>query len=242
MRPDGTPAEVIVFIRNGRLMAQALDDSATLEGSPVELAQEASQLVAPAARPFSAGGDVLAFVARSGIETRPTWVDRRGRVLGPAASVSGQLRDIRLSPDASRLSVSRLVAGSSFELLLVDLRPIRFLARLSGCLSRKLTGIAMGNPWSASSRRDQRPGQSSGFPPRKAARQSPCCARTMSFRPLRAFHRMAGTSPTPASTTGEVSTSTFAGCPERASWPLVADPSYEASPRISPDGRWFAYH
>ena len=25
MRPDGTPAEVIVFIRNGRLMAQALD-------------------------------------------------------------------------------------------------------------------------------------------------------------------------------------------------------------------------
>ena len=106
MRPDGTPADVIVFIRNGRLMAQALDDSATLEGSPVELAQEASQLVAPAARPFSAGGDVLAFVARSGIETRPTWVgsprssSRTRRLsLGPTAgypAVTGCLEALRI--------------------------------------------------------------------------------------------------------------------------------------------------
>ena len=216
MRPDGTPADVIVFIRNGRLMAQALDDSATLEGSPVELAQDASQLVAPAARPFSAGGDVLAFVARSGIETRPTWVDRRGRVLGPAASVTGQMRDVRLSPDASRLSVSRLAAGSSFELLLVDLRrdtvsrPTLGLSVSQAYWYRdgqSLVGVLQEGPATRAIVR---------IPASEGGTPEPLLRTTDVIPTSPAFHRMANTSPTPASTTGEVSTSTFAGCPERA--------------------------
>lgn len=77
--------------------------------------------MAPVARPFSFGGDVLAAVNRSEAQTRPTWVDRFGRLRGPAASISGQMRDLRLSPDGRSLAVVRLTAETGGELLLVDL-------------------------------------------------------------------------------------------------------------------------
>ncbi len=121
--PDGPLRHVVAYLSNGRLMAQRLaPDGTAVLGDAVEIAGEASRLVTQSARPFSAGANVLAFTSRSGVQTRPTWVGRTGEILGPAASVSGQLRDIRLSPDARSLSLARFSDQGRFELLAVDLR------------------------------------------------------------------------------------------------------------------------
>jgi Tol biopolymer transport system component len=206
------------------------------------VAQEASRLVTAPSRPFSAAGDVLAYVSRSDILSRPTWVDRVGLVLGPAASITGQLRDIRLSPDGRLLSVSRLTDESRTELLLVDLQrdtvtPLAQGLSIQGAtwsadgkrlIGANQQGKERGIYWMAPEEGSRplllvRPG--SGVP--TAPKISPdskyvCFSRYDDSGNFDIFVR---------ETAGEGE--------GRA---LLSGPALEASCTISPDGRWFAYH
>jgi Tol biopolymer transport system component len=235
---------IVTFIQNGRLMAQRLNPAVTaLEGEPVMVAAEASRLVSPTAPPFSAGADVLAFVSRSDIQTQPTWVDRRGRLLGRATSLAGQLRDVRLSPDGQLLSVSRMTGESRFELLMVNLRRDT-VSRLARQLSfqqgtwtpdgRFLFGL--GQQGTSARAIYKVPAVEGGSPefvlrPANATPNSPqvslngqylCYGRVDNTGNFDILLRGLGES-------GE-------------GMPLVADSAYEASCRLSPDGRWMAYH
>lgn len=114
-------SKIVTYIQNGRLVAQRLNGT-VLDGAPMPLASEVSRLITQTASSWSVSHDVLTYVGRSDIETQPTWVDRNGHTIGPATKLTGQLRDVRLSPDESMLSVSRFNGDSGFELLLVNLK------------------------------------------------------------------------------------------------------------------------
>jgi dipeptidyl aminopeptidase/acylaminoacyl peptidase len=138
---------------------------------------------------------------------------------------------------------SRLAAGSSFELLLVDLRrdtvsrPTLGLSVSQAYWYRdgqSLVGVLQEGP---ATRAIVRIPASEGGTPEPLLRTNDVIPTSPGVSPDGQYlayaridnrggfdiylRRLSGT--------GEV-------------LPLVADPSYEASPRISPDGRWFAYH
>ena len=65
---------------------------------------------------------MLSYVSSANGASRLVWVNRQGQILGAAAPVSGILRDVRISPDGSRATVSRLNEASRvYDLMLLDL-------------------------------------------------------------------------------------------------------------------------
>jgi len=235
---------VVTFIQSGRLMGQRLNRAGTaLEGEPVVLADEAARLVLTSTRPFSAGAAVLALVSRSATPTQPTWVDRTGRQLGPAASVKGQLRDLRLSPDAQRLSVSRVTEQSLFELLVVDLRRDTF-SRLARDLSfqqatwapdgRSLIGVGQQG---LGARAIYRVPAVEGAVPElvvRPASATPNSPQMSADGQYLCYGHIDGT--------GDFNILLRRLAEDGEGSRLVADSAYEASCRVSPNGRWMAYH
>jgi Tol biopolymer transport system component len=112
----------LVYVREGRLMAQPFDASAgTLSGEPAILAEQ----VAPDRPSFSVSPTgVLAYQSgNSQAGGVPVWVSRAGRELGPISAGLGVVEYPRLSPDGHRLAV--VLAG---DIWVHDLRgrpPIR---------------------------------------------------------------------------------------------------------------------
>lgn len=239
------PRPVVAFIQNGRLMAQRLQPSASgLDAAePVLLAADASVLVTQSARPFSVGADVLAFTSRSGVQTRPTWVGRDGAVLGPAASVTGQLRDLRLSPNGRMLSVSRLSEAGRFELLLVDLarNTVSTLARQlsfqQGAWTpdgRSIIGVAQSGPG----------GRAVVRVPAEEGAQAEVLVRPTNATPNAPQVSADGQylCYTHTDNAGDFDVYIRRVAAGGEGTPLMNDSPYEASCRISPDGRWAAYH
>jgi len=65
--------------------------------------------------------NTLAYVDVNGTSTRLNWVDRQGRILGPAASTAGCFRDMRLSPDGALLATSLISTSERwFQAVLFD--------------------------------------------------------------------------------------------------------------------------
>ncbi|MEO7133111.1 MAG: protein kinase, partial [Vicinamibacterales bacterium] len=235
---------VAAFIQNGRLMGQRLNRAVTaLEGEPVVLADEASRLVAQTPRPFSAAAEVLAFVSRAYTQTQPSWVDRTGRVLGPAASLKGQLRDVRLSPDGQRLSVSRMTEQSRFELLVVDLRRDTVL-RLARDLSfQQATWTPDGSSLIGLGQ------QGLGA---RAIYRIPAVEGSVA----ESMASLASATPNSPQISADGQYLCYGHVDNTGNFdillrrldddgegsPLVAGSAYEASCRLSPDGRWMAYH
>jgi Tol biopolymer transport system component len=235
---------LLTFLQNGRLMAQRVDPATgELRGVATVVAQEASRLVTQSARPFSSGGEALAFVSRSDVETRPTWVDRQGTLLGPVTSLTGQLRDIRLSPDGKRLSISRFTERSTFELLVVDLQRDTATPLLRDMSFQQAS-------WTADGHRLVGVGQT-GAGGRGVYMVSPeeGAAAELVLKPTNATPNVPSFSAdgqrlcyTRTDASGDFSIYMRDASEAGDGQPLVDDAPYEASCRISPDGRWFAYH
>nr|QIQ10691.1 Serine/threonine-protein kinase PknD [uncultured bacterium] len=241
---EGGEAVVIAYVSNGRLMAQRLRMS-DLEaiGAPAELAAEASRLVTQSARPLSASANVLAFTSRSDVQTRPTWVGRDGTVLGPAASLTGQLRDIRLSPDGRRISLARFSEQGRFELVLVDLQ--------RDTVSRLATELSFQQPsWA--------PDGLSLFGVGQQGTGARAIYRVAAREGAVAEEILLPPNATPAnpqlSPDGALLSYAYTDAhggfdiylrplAERGvGRPLVSGESYDAGGKVSPDGRWIAYH
>jgi hypothetical protein len=112
----------VLFVREGALMAQKFDSSRlAVVGEPSELAARVASLNFWGA--FSTSNDgALVFRRESGRDKVLTWLDRAGRVIGTIGE-PGQYADVALSPDGTRLAVSRRGLGSvNSDIWLVDLR------------------------------------------------------------------------------------------------------------------------
>jgi Tol biopolymer transport system component len=114
----------ILFIQNGRLMAQAFDvGSLSLRGAAMPLVEDvkldtvgATGLTAA----FSVSDDVLAYQSAVRTESQPVVFDRMGRQL-VALAAPGDYGDVALSPDGMRLVVSMTdPARSTSDLWLYD--------------------------------------------------------------------------------------------------------------------------
>jgi eukaryotic-like serine/threonine-protein kinase len=109
----------LLFIREGRLMAQAFDlRRLELAGEAVPIAEG---MGFGASRPFSASmtgaiayktGVVRGIAA--GTITQLTWFDRAGNVLGTAGQ-PGEYNSVALSPDGTRVAVSRFPPQTGSE-------------------------------------------------------------------------------------------------------------------------------
>jgi Tol biopolymer transport system component/DNA-binding winged helix-turn-helix (wHTH) protein len=95
-----------VFVRDGTLLAQRLDERRGLVGSPMVLADDVA-VRAPMLGHFSATSDVLAYLTRDAlrVDMGIDVVDRAGTKVGQIAG-PGFYTNIRLSPDGSRLAVA----------------------------------------------------------------------------------------------------------------------------------------
>jgi serine/threonine protein kinase/Tol biopolymer transport system component len=114
----------LLFIRESALLAIAINGtSAQTTGEPQPLAQSVSPLSSGAALSFSVQDTVLAYVSSANSASRLVWVNRQGQTLGPAGALSGFLRDVRISPDGSLVTVSRFNdADRVYDLMLLDVR------------------------------------------------------------------------------------------------------------------------
>jgi Tol biopolymer transport system component len=103
-------AGFLLFTREGLLMAQPFDPvRLVLAGDAVPVAEGLSRATPP---PFSVSRTgVLAYLATTA-DLRLTWFDRGGKALGTAGE-PGDYDGVSLSPDGSRVAVSRTDAGNS---------------------------------------------------------------------------------------------------------------------------------
>jgi Tol biopolymer transport system component len=99
------PSGELLYFREGSLMAQEFDpDRLELKGDarPIEQVLRDSGNWGVIASASENG--VLLFQSPGEVKYPLLWFDRSGRVLGPAA-ISGNLQDLRLSPDGTRAAV-----------------------------------------------------------------------------------------------------------------------------------------
>ena len=121
--PAGARSSWLVFIDNGNLMSQELDESRpALIGNPVPEAEHVGSAGSYAFFSVSPAG-VLAY--RSGESGGPndinlTWFDRRGMRL-PQALDRAAYASAKLSPDGTRIAGSRTITSQAADIWLNDL-------------------------------------------------------------------------------------------------------------------------
>jgi len=123
--PNGRGGHVL-FMQERSLMAQTFDEKRlALTGEPMTVAENVSTYLLSAS--FSVSNGVLVYrVGTTGPGLSAlAWFDRKGQELGVAGdSGSNVCQDVAISPDASRVAVSRAdpaVSGSSQGIWLLDL-------------------------------------------------------------------------------------------------------------------------
>jgi Tol biopolymer transport system component len=128
------------------LMAQHFD-LRTLEvpGEPFSIAEQVLEGPARGIGNFSVSdGGELAFASGRAADSQLTWFDRSGRQVGTVAEPGNQ-EDLQLSPDASRVAVSRYDPETlAFDVWLLDCRGVRLHAsRLARRMSTHRSGRQM---------------------------------------------------------------------------------------------------
>jgi len=100
-----TASGLAVFVRDGTLVAQRLDDGQGLIGDPTVLAEDVSVRV-PTLGHFSATSDVLAYLTRDAmrLDMRMVIVDRSGAEIARIGD-TGFYSNLCLSPDGTRVAV-----------------------------------------------------------------------------------------------------------------------------------------
>jgi len=243
--PNATDGDVL-FIRGTTLFAQRLNGATgILSGDAQTVAQGVTGLPTSAAEPFSVQSNTLAYVDANGTSTRLVWVDRQGRILGPAASTTGSFRDMRLSPDGALLATS--LVGTSDRIFQAV-----FLDFSRGTVSRLAYGVYSSMPSWESTGSDlfltvRTP--SGGYAIQRVHAVEGAAPEPVIATSADAYPMQADVSPDGASLVylrcnreGHADIYVHAmrgGGPDR---PVVATPALQGSPRISPDGRFVAYH
>jgi serine/threonine protein kinase/Tol biopolymer transport system component len=104
---DGSPGHVL-FVRNGALMAQPLDErTLQLSGDPVQLVENIGIGPSTYAHFWLSNTNTLAYrVTDAGLGGVPTWFDHNGRELGPVGNTPiVHASHPRISPDGKRLAL-----------------------------------------------------------------------------------------------------------------------------------------
>jgi Tol biopolymer transport system component len=119
----------VLFLRDGTLMAQALDaGSFEPSGEPFFVADQVGYVITNAFFSVSATG-VLAYRSGSGVNTHLTWFDREGKRL-ETVGPPGFYVEIQLAPDGKKVAVGKQDAQTgNRDLWLVDVEhgvPTRF--------------------------------------------------------------------------------------------------------------------
>jgi Tol biopolymer transport system component len=96
----------VLFLRQGTLMAQPFNaHRLELSGEAVPVAEKVGSYIDYGFFSASSNG-VLVYRTGAGLDYQLTWLDRQGRVLAKAAE-PGRYNSLALSPDESRVAVSR---------------------------------------------------------------------------------------------------------------------------------------
>jgi eukaryotic-like serine/threonine-protein kinase len=107
------PPGYLVFMQNGKLLAQRFDtDEARLIGDPVQIGENLSAFPGIGETPFSASDNgVLAYAADPPVNVRLEWVDRAGRPVQSIGSFPfGRYADPELSPDGKQIAMESVPA------------------------------------------------------------------------------------------------------------------------------------
>ena len=120
----------IAWVDEGRLLVQAFDaETTTLEGSPHELAGDVDSFVSTGRADFSISAEGTVIYAPMDQPNRIEWLDRQGRVLGPAAA-SLPYAEVRLDRTGRWLATSVITPGDGLrDLWVIDIErgvPQRF--------------------------------------------------------------------------------------------------------------------
>lgn len=115
----------LLFVHGAALIAQPFDPSRAELNGDVQIIRGTEQIgtAAETGAAFSVSRDVLAYRSGGPVASELVWIDRSGRVLGPAVEMAGDYRGFSISPDGDRLVAARRDAqdGSS-NIWLMDVR------------------------------------------------------------------------------------------------------------------------
>jgi serine/threonine protein kinase/Tol biopolymer transport system component len=129
------PTGYLLFVREGVLLAQALDVARLeLTGDAVSIAERVA--VEAFSKPAASGstrGDIVYRAVAAGRALQLTWFDRSGKLLqqvgNPDSARTGGL--VSLSPDGHRVAVPRALGGDKSDVWLLDLERGGVMSRLT---------------------------------------------------------------------------------------------------------------
>ena len=243
LKPGGTSRGHFLFMRESTLFAVELDGrTAQTVGEPQPLAQLVSALASAGSPSFSVQDDVLSYVSSANGASRLVWMNREGQALASPGSLSGLLRDIRLSPDGSLVTVSRFNgANRGYDLMLLDLgrqttsQLTYGSTAIQASWARDQSAIVFANISAKGSMLVR-------MAPREGAVQSPVVppgTDIVSQPDLSSDGQSFVYTRTKPDGNMDISLHVLEGSGDERS--LLATPAFETGARLSPDGAWFVY-
>ncbi len=119
--PHGDRQALLLFVRQGSLMAQPFDAGGLeLRGEARPIAERVAPGLQFGFHAFSVSDNgVLAYRTGSSAAVQPTWFDRSGKLLGPVGQ-PGLVLNVSLSPDGKRIAETRGDPGGGLDIWLRD--------------------------------------------------------------------------------------------------------------------------
>jgi serine/threonine protein kinase/Tol biopolymer transport system component len=232
----------LLFVRQGTLVAQRFDLSRMeITGDSVAVADRlADSFVGVPAFSVAANG-LVAYRAGTGNGRQLTWLDRSGKVLGTLGPPDfNVLADPTLSPDGSRVAVTRTVQGNPDVWLLDSTRMTRFTfdAGVDGFAvwSPDGTRIAFRSSREGKYRLYQKPSNGAGAEELIYDSQDGTLSSPSSWSADGRFLLLQGNTP---KTSYDVWVLPLDG--EKKPRAFLRTPFEERSAEFSPDGHWVAY-
>jgi Tol biopolymer transport system component len=116
----------LLFVRAGTLMAQPFDNRRLeLKGQAVPVAEKVGENITGAVWVYfsASANDVLGFQRQWALKAQPTWYNREGKVIGTVGEPSLYLGAPVLSPDGTRLAVTKITGegADASNIWLLDL-------------------------------------------------------------------------------------------------------------------------
>jgi WD40 repeat protein len=239
-------AGYLFFQRGATLIAQPFDDrTLTLSGDPqaVSVESAAGSVVGVAGFDVSDTGMLVFATTNGGVRATQNWIDRRGNLIGTLPAVDdAELLNLAISPDGTRAAGTRMDGASgNWDLWSIDLR--------SGTPTRltRQPGIDSDPVWSPD-------GAALAYVSRRADVHGlfRLSLRDGSEQLLLKIAPVTGANDTrPTDWTPDGRFLVYESDLDVLALPLsspgepirvAATPAFEKSGRVSPDGRWIAFH
>lgn len=232
VRPD-----LLMFVRDGAVMAQRLDlDRLELTGDPIRVVDRLHVLGPTAALAVSPAGTLTYWIGGTTI-TQPTWIDRKGNVVGTLGRPGGYV-NLALSPDGRHLAVDRFDVEPSIWVADVDRNTLTRVT-FGGLYESSPVWSPDGTLLAFAAARGRPPNVFSirlGATGDTRLSESVYQSFPQSWSPDGRFIAYHSIEP---KTRGDIWLVSTAG--ERKAEPVLRTSFDEGFARISPDGRWLAY-